>query len=524
MKRSSRWLSALCAAAAVVALVSCGGDGDDGPGLPLGAANATPDLIPPGNVVGTVTSTVNATPLANAAVTSGSSSTLSLINGRWGLTLGDAARVISRVQAAGYADNFRVFAVAGLPVNVPSPVVPSGNATAVTIATGGTATQTGTTAQIVLPANALVPPTGVVASAAVEVRVTELNPSQNINVLPGDYTALNAQNNPVPIESFGAVFVVAADAAGARYALAQGVNATVRIPAVTRAAPLAATIALMYFDDTNGRWTAQGTATLGGVAPNQYYEGIVTRLGHWTAARPQDVVTLTGCVRDPANAVVANARVILEGISYNGAAYALTAADGTFSVPLQMGQTATVTAQAGGAVSNTVAIAAQAAAFTLTPCLQTSGSVNGLSIRLTWGALPADLDSHLFAPNGAHVYYVDRGSLTAAPFAALDVDDVTGFGPEVITITRLYQGTYRYAVYNFSGTFSPGMTGSGARIEVTRAGFTTTYAPPAGEASNRWWQLFDIVVDSQCRVSVRSVNSWSAVAPTVPNTSQTPCS
>jgi uncharacterized protein YfaP (DUF2135 family) len=66
-----------------------------------------------------------------------------------------------------------------------------------------------------------------------------------------------------------------------------------------------------------------------------------------------------------------------------------------------------------------------------------------------------DLDSHLFVPNGDHVYFVDRGSLTAAPYAALDVDDITGFGPEVVTITRLYPGTYRYAVFNYSGSPLP---------------------------------------------------------------------
>ena len=170
-----------------------------------------------------------------------------------------------------------------------------------------------------------------------------------------------------------------------------------------------------------------------------------------------------------------------------------------------------------------MAIAPQAGNFTLTPCLRTSGSATGLSMKLTWGAAPADLDSHLFTPTGAHVYFADRGNLAAAPYAALDVDDVTGFGPEVVTITRLYPGVYRYAIYNFSGSFSPGMTGSPARVELTRAGFTSLYAPPPGEGNNLWWVLFEVVVDAQCRISVRNVQQWTNTQPTVPATTPTLC-
>lgn len=527
MTSSRRTLGLLCAASALLALVSCGGGGTDPQGIPFGPGNlgggGGGELFPAGNVVGTVTSANDASPLASAGVSSGANATQSLSNGRWGLTLGNAPRTITHVRAANFADNYRVFAVAGLPVNVPSPLVPVGNATAITIAAGGTAAQTDTPGQITLGANALVPPTGVTAAAAVDVRLTQLSFLQNLNVVPGDFTALDAMSNVVPIETFGVVFVTATDTTGARYAMAAGQTAALRVPAITRGVPLPATAVFMYFDETNGRWIQTASAaTLNGA----FYEGTVNRLGFWAVAQPQPVFTLTGCVRDPADQPVANARVILEGVDYNAQSIGLTLADGTFTVPMRGNRAATVTAQAGGAVSNTVALTAQQTAgnFNLTPCLRTSGSANGLSIKLTWGAAPSDLDSHLFVPNGTHVYYFARGSLAAAPFAALDVDDVTGFGPEVITVTRLYPGTYRYAVYNFSGTFSPGMTGSGARVEVTRAGFTTTYAPPGGEGSSRWWVLFEMVVDSQCRVTIRSLQQWSASQPTVPATSSQPCS
>jgi uncharacterized protein YfaP (DUF2135 family) len=528
MKKSTHRLSVLCACAALLALISCGGDDSTGPGIRLdpgpivGGGGGPTDVFPPGNVVGTVTSASDATPVQSAAVASGASSTTSLSNGRWGLTLGDAARVVAAVRAGGFADNVRVFSIAGLPVNVPSPVVPAGNVTAITLATGGTVAQTGTAAQIVLPGNALTPPSGVTAAASVDARITSIDFVQNLNVVPGDFTSLDAMSAAVPIEVFGVVFITATDAAGARYALGTGQSAGLRIPALTRGVALPATLPLMYFDEATARWVqTTSTATLN----SGYYEGTVDRLGFWAVGQLQPTVVLTGCVRDPADQPVANARVILEGVDYNANATVLTAADGTFTVPLRANAAATVTAQAGGAVTNTVAItpAQSAANFNLPDCLRTSGSVSGLSIKLTWGALPLDLDSHLFVPNGEHVYYVDRGSLTAAPYAALDVDDITGFGPEVVTITRLYPGTYRYAVYNFSGSFTPNQTNSPARVELTRAGFTTTYAPPAGEGTNRWWVLFEVVVDSQCRATIRNVQQWSASQPSVAATSSVPC-
>jgi uncharacterized protein YfaP (DUF2135 family) len=515
------WL--LCAGSALLALVSCGGgDGIRVDPGPLTSGQPSPsDVFPSGNVVGTAVVATNATAVPGATISVGATSTTSLVNGRWGLTLPDTLRSVASVRATGHVENFRVFAVAGLPVNMQSPLVPVAEAASVVVATGATVTQSGGTAQIVVPGNALIPATGSTATT-VNVRITEVNFQLNLDVVPGDFTALDATNAVVPVETFGVVAISAADAAGVRYSLATGQTANVRIPAVSRGVTPPNSLLLMYFDETTGRWMPSGrTVTLN----SGVYEGTVDKLGLWAAAQAQPTVALSGCVRDPADQPVANARVVLTGTDYNATAVVLTSADGTFRMPVRINGVATVTAQAGGAVTNTVAITSTQSAtdFALTPCLRTSGAVSGMSIKLSWGAQPLDLDSHLFLPNGDHVYYVDSGSLTAAPFAGLDVDDVTSFGPEVVTVTKLYPGTYRYAIYNFSGSFNPGMTGSPAKVELTRAGFTTSYAPPAGEGNNRWWVVFDAVVDSACRVTIRNVQQWQSATPTVALTSSTPC-
>ena len=140
---------------------------------------------------------------------------------------------------------------------------------------------------------------------------------------------------------------------------------------------------------------------------------------------------------------------------------------------------------------------------------------NDLGIRLSWGELPSDLDSHLYIPNGNEVAYFSQGSLENSPYADLDLDDTTGFGPENITVVRLMKGTYQYFVDNFSRTFTPGMTGSPARVELIRNGVTTTYVPPGDEGTNRYWHVFNVIVNEEtCAVSIVPINAWLASPPT----------
>lgn len=97
-------------------------------------------------------------------------------------------------------------------------------------------------------------------------------------------------------------------------------------------------------------------------------------------------------------------------------------------------------------------------------------SAGEIRIVLTWGQYPTDLDSHLTGPYPSstsrfHVYYGNRGSLTSSPYAYLDVDDVSSYGPETITITQQSAGTYRYSVHNYS-YWNGNLSTSGGRVRV----------------------------------------------------------
>lgn len=87
--------------------------------------------------------------------------------------------------------------------------------------------------------------------------------------------------------------------------------------------------------------------------------------------------------------------------------------------------------------------------------LNTSTTGNEYRFVLAWGADPRDLDSHLWVPTGGdndyHVYYGDRGSVTELPFAELDSDDITGYGPETVTVYPEYSDFYVYGVNHYRG-------------------------------------------------------------------------
>jgi hypothetical protein len=188
-------------------------------------------------------------------------------------------------------------------------------------------------------------------------------------------------------------------------------------------------------------------------------------------------------------------------------------------VPMMQGTAQAVITATSPRSSNSATVVNPGATFTLTPCLVMPTS--GLTIRLTWGSLPSDLDSHLKGPNSTHVYYVTRGSLSSQPFAALDVDDTTGFGPEVITVARQSVGTSEYFVHNFSNTFSPGMTGSPARVEMRFGSQIRIFFPPAGEGANDYWRVFQFVVAGDCSVTFNPVQQWSATEPVDPSNGAT---
>lgn len=122
-----------------------------------------------------------------------------------------------------------------------------------------------------------------------------------------------------------------------------------------------------------------------------------------------------------------------------------------------------------------------------------------LRIVLSWNADPSDLDSHLWIPQGSsyyEVYFSNKGDCDAAPYACLDVDDTTGYGPETTTVSRLLTGVYSYAVHWYGGTGSWATSGGTVRV-YDASGLIATYTAPSnanepGAGGMVWWYVFDL--------------------------------
>lgn len=93
-------------------------------------------------------------------------------------------------------------------------------------------------------------------------------------------------------------------------------------------------------------------------------------------------------------------------------------------------------------------------------------------IVLSWGETPSDLDAHLTGPiendtSRFHIYFFNKTDINTE--ANLDIDDVTSFGPETITIPQPIEGTYRYSVHNYSNKgarMSHYLAASRAKVKV----------------------------------------------------------
>jgi hypothetical protein len=122
-----------------------------------------------------------------------------------------------------------------------------------------------------------------------------------------------------------------------------------------------------------------------------------------------------------------------------------------------------------------------------------------LRIVLTWGQYPSDLDSHLTGPiefsnDRFHVCYFMKGDRYNSPYALLDYDDITSWGPETITIYQLKPGVYRYSIHDYTNrgrTYSTALAASGAKVEVFQDNRKlATFNVPNEEGTQ--WTVFEL--------------------------------
>lgn len=170
-----------------------------------------------------------------------------------------------------------------------------------------------------------------------------------------------------------------------------------------------------------------------------------------------------------------------------------TNSSGAFSIGSVTAGVYTATVTASGYATNARSVAVNGGTATagqnveLYPLGNTS-----IGIVLFWGASPSDLDAHLTGPSSVgrfHIYWASKGALNSDPFAALDVDDISSFGPETITITQQASGIYRFSVHDYSDRNVIGATDlatSGATIRLFLPGKNPITFTVPNQAGNLW--------------------------------------
>jgi len=302
-----------------------------GGGIPVPASSAA------GTVMGQVVSLADSSPVSKATVKTGIGMTTTAVDGKFSVPAPAGDHILVHIEANGFAEAFPVAQVrSGQSTSLGVKLVPIGATATISVAEGDTVSVPNSPARVTIPANGLVPRAGRMPAETVTVSLTSINPAIDPNLMPGGFEGISVGGGAAqPIESFGAMLVDIKDSAGTRYTLAEGKTSTIRIPLGTQSADPPATVSLWFLDETAGVWKEEGTATLQGTAPNQYYEGTVAHFSYWNADITTEQIFITGCVKDANGQPVLNALVRTEGIDYTGVAKHFTTADGTFQVAMR---------------------------------------------------------------------------------------------------------------------------------------------------------------------------------------------
>lgn len=143
-----------------------------------------------------------------------------------------------------------------------------------------------------------------------------------------------------------------------------------------------------------------------------------------------------------------------------------------------------------------------------------------IRIVLTWGEEPGDLDSHLTGPTVGgksryEVFFDDKIYEHNGVIADLDLDDITSYGPETITIHKNTSGTkdnLHYFVHDYSNRYANGsneMSLSNAQVRVYKGKkLLNTFVVPTDEIGI-YWHVFDIDKDN----NIIPVNTMSNEKP-----------
>ena len=160
----------------------------------------------------------------------------------------------------------------------------------------------------------------------VQVTLHLLNPTDDNmqQQMPGMLLAENLQNEARILETLGMVAVELRSDTGEKLNLSEGTTATITVPLDPETLSGAPNeIPLWYFDEENGYWIEEGSATLQGTK----YVGMVSHFSFWNCDIPAEYVYICMNITDSNNTPLSSIKVDIES-EFNGTRYGITNGSG----------------------------------------------------------------------------------------------------------------------------------------------------------------------------------------------------
>ncbi|MFD2229136.1 carboxypeptidase-like regulatory domain-containing protein [Alkalimarinus sediminis] len=546
-----------------LALSACGGGGSSDTSSTTAnlLQNTSLETTPNGYISGRVTNYDSGAGLQNIQVSAGEHTTITDADGRYSLSgTPPADRLLVNFEGAGFAEHADVIYLDTLPENniFNVSMLPVDLTVRFDSSLQQTLSDDNSSARVSLPAGGLVKADGSTPDGEVTLNLTVIDPSRDINLMPGEMVDANAgaTTEPALIESFGAITVTFEDSEGNALNLKEGAISTIRIPLSDKSGNPPLTIPLYYYNKTTGFWVSEGSAVL---VNGAYYEGEVSHFSTWNADDLFEQILISGCVEDVKGNRLSNINVIANGVDYSGSANTVTDTQGNFSVAAKANASVTVFGFQLGVQTSSLNTTTSTTDEQLGQCLVSSGG--GITVKMSWAtpatrtygtfATPNDDDEYLssdligpkFKESGVYWDLMVSlvGSLLEFPFMDIFLSDpfheTVSSGEELLVIVQFpMPGTYRYIVKNELSEYFPGIPGeysagfiprarriSDSRVELNINGNITVFLPPPGEggenvdwstyppgteAPNIAWEVFEFVVANDGSFTVVPLNNW----------------
>lgn len=312
-----------------------------------------------------------------------------------------------------------------------------------------------------IPPGGVVTVDGEIPVGNINVSVTIIDPSIDPSLMPGNYQTINSETGGVKyIEPFGVISVSMRDEEGNILNLDDDSKATIRIPLAHDVPNIYAyrRLSLYYFDEISGYWVEEGEAVFEELDYGwSVYTGEVSQLKVWSVGKAYNSLNILGCVEDQFGNPVSDAIINSSGVDYIGSSVAMSDSNGQFIIPVKYYSDTLLSAQsvtAGISGSQVVSSDVMTKEMSISDCMVLNQET--VSIKLTWGQHPYDLDAHLWGSyadgGGFHLFFDEPTILVENTVISLDLEHSYMYGPEIITIPSFpLPGTYKYCVSHYAG-------------------------------------------------------------------------